>query len=90
MNLTECYNLMNRNIHGNNTILNIISENIPVVIIDNDSVLITGDKLLGTFDRLEVAEFSAKSLILAQQIGTVVPISNDQIQALREKFLVKY
>jgi L-fuculose-phosphate aldolase len=51
--------------------------------------LITGDKLLQTFDRLEVAEFSAQSLVMAKPIGTLVPISNDQVEELREVFLKK-
>lgn len=68
-------------------ILDIISENTPAVIINNDSVLVTGDKLLGTFDRLEVAEFSAKSLTLASSLGKLVPINNQQVEELRKKFL---
>ncbi|MEN8202306.1 MAG: class II aldolase/adducin family protein [Bacteroidota bacterium] len=59
----------------------------PAVIIRNDSIIVTGDKLLQTFDRLEVAEFSAKSLIMSQPLGALVPINNDQIEDLRKKFL---
>ena len=72
---------------GEETILKNLSENTPAVIINNDSVLVTGDKLLGTFDRLEVAEFSAKSLTMGASLGKLVPISNDQVEALRKKFL---
>jgi L-fuculose-phosphate aldolase len=57
------------------------------VIIQNDSIVVTGDKLLQTFDRLEVAEFSPKSLIMGKSIGECVPINNDQIEDLRKKFL---
>jgi L-fuculose-phosphate aldolase len=59
----------------------------PALIIHNDAVLITGDKLLQTFDRLEVAEFSAKSLIMAKPVGQLVPISNQQVEELRKVFL---
>ncbi len=72
---------------GQETILNILSENIPAVIIENDSVLVTGDKLLGTFDRLEVAEFSAKSLTMGASLGNLVPINSEQVEQLRKKFL---
>jgi len=72
---------------GEETILNKLSENTPAVIINNDSVLVTGDKLLGTFDRLEVAEFSAKSLTMGASLGKLVPINDDQVEALRKKFL---
>ncbi|NNF32518.1 MAG: class II aldolase/adducin family protein [Saprospiraceae bacterium] len=58
------------------------------LIIENDSVLITGDKLLQTFDYLEVAEFSAKSIVLGNALGEMVPINDHQVEELREKFLV--
>ena len=57
------------------------------VIIKNDSIIVTGDKLLQTFDRLEVAEFSARSLIMGHPLGALVPINDDQIEDLRKKFL---
>lgn len=72
---------------GNDTIPQLISRNTPTVIVQNDSIIVTGDKLLQTFDRLEVAEFSAKSLIMSKSIGELVPINDDQIEDLRRKFL---
>lgn len=72
---------------GEEVILDNLSEDSPAVIISNDSVLVTGDKLLGTFDRLEVAEFSAKSLIMGASLGTLVPINEEQVEDLRKKFL---
>jgi L-fuculose-phosphate aldolase len=72
---------------GEETILKILSKNTPAIIINNDAVLVTGDKLLGTFDRLEVAEFSAKSLTMGASLGNLVPINNEQVEALRKKFL---
>ncbi len=59
----------------------------PAVIIQNDSILVTGDKLLQTFDRLEVAEFSAKSLVMAKPIGALIPINGQQVEELRRVFL---
>lgn len=74
---------------GNRTIVNMLSAATPAVIINNDSILVTGDKLLNTFDRLEVAEFSAKSLTMAASLhlGELVPINKAQIEELRAKFL---
>ena len=57
------------------------------LIIENDSVIITGDQLLQTFDYLEVAEFSAKSIVLGTSLGDMVPINDDQVEELRQKFL---
>lgn len=57
------------------------------LIIENDSVIITGDKLLQTFDYLEVAEFSAKSIVMGASLGDMVPINDEQVEELRKKFL---
>ncbi len=72
---------------GADDLANMFTPNTPAVIIKNDSVIVTGDKLLQTFDRLEVAEFSARSLILSHPLGALVPINEDQIEDLRKKFL---
>ena len=73
---------------GKDTIPKLISKNTPSVIIKNDSILVTGDQLLHTFDRLEVSEFSAKSLIMSKSLGDLIPINERQIEDLRRKFLV--
>lgn len=65
----------------------IILNNTTAVIIENDSVMVTGDELLQTFDYLEVAEFSAKSLVMGASLGDMVPINNSQVEELRKKFL---
>jgi L-fuculose-phosphate aldolase len=74
---------------GREEIPELISSGTPAIIIENDSVLVTGDKLLQTFDRLEVAEFSAKSLVMAKPIGDLLPINDNQIEELRKVFLKK-
>jgi L-fuculose-phosphate aldolase len=60
-----------------------------VVLVENDSIFVTGDKLLNTFDYLEVAEFSANSLVMAASIGPLQPIGNEEIEDLRIAFNVK-
>lgn len=69
------------------TILDLVNEDISCIIIENDSVLVTGNELLDTFDRLEVAEFSAKSLTMSKPLGSMTPINEEQIRDLRKKFL---
>ena len=59
----------------------------PVLLIENDSILVTGNSLLHAFDRLEVAEFSARSLIDSLPLGPMKPIDDQQIEDLRRKFL---
>lgn len=70
--------------HNNSEIVENCS---TALIIENDSVIITGDKLLQTFDYLEVAEFSAKSIVLGHSLGNMVPINDEQVEDLRKKFL---
>lgn len=60
-----------------------------VILVENDCVFVTGDKLLNTFDYLEVAEFSANSLVMATTIGTLLPIGDEEIEDLRVAFNVK-
>lgn len=59
------------------------------VLVENDSVFISGDKLLNSFDYLEVAEFSANSLVMAASIGSLQPIGDAEIEELRIAFNVK-
>ena len=61
-------------------------KNRPAVLIENDGFIVTGDKLLEAFDRLEVAEFSARSLVMGHSLGELVPINNEQIDELRAAF----
>jgi L-fuculose-phosphate aldolase len=59
----------------------------PAVIIENDAIIVTGNKPLQTFDYLEVAEFSAKSIVMSNAIGKMVPMNDRQIEDLRVTFL---
>jgi L-fuculose-phosphate aldolase len=63
-----------------------ISASTPVVMIENDSVVVTGNSLLNVFDRLEVAEFSAKALIDAAVIGKMKPINDAQVEDIKKAF----
>ncbi len=68
-------------------IIDLVGRGVPAMIIENNAVLVTGDQILQTFDRLEVAEFSAKSLTMSAPLGDLVPIDDEQINDLRKKFL---
>lgn len=60
-----------------------------VLLVDNDCVIVTGDQLINTFDYLEVAEFSANSLVMAASIGPLNPMGEKEIEELRIAFNVK-
>ena len=71
---------------GKMTIPSLVSKDNPGVIIENDSVLMTGSSLLQAFDRLEVAEFSAKSLVMGTSLGAFAPMGETEIEELRVAF----
>ena len=58
----------------------------PAVIIRNDSITVTVDKLLQAFEHLEVAEFSAKSLIMSKALGRYITLCKKDIDDLKKKF----
>jgi L-fuculose-phosphate aldolase len=60
----------------------ILAPAVPVVLLENDCLITTGANLAQAYDRLEVAEFTAKALIEAQPLGSVVLINADQVRAL--------
>jgi len=62
------------------------SNRIHVILIQNDCLLTTGKNILEAFDRLEVAEFSANSLITSKIIGECIKIDDNQIEELNQKF----
>jgi L-fuculose-phosphate aldolase len=63
-----------------------ISPRSPAILIRNDTVLTTGASVHQAFDRLEVADFTAFSLLNALPIGPLVPIGEAEVEALEAKF----
>ena len=58
----------------------------PVVIVQNECILSSGATLLQAFDRMEVAEYSAKATLGARLLGGMKPISGTQIADLVKAF----
>ncbi|WP_341278998.1 class II aldolase/adducin family protein [Paenibacillus sp. FSL H8-0537] len=67
----------------------LFQENTPIVIAENDCVIVTGQSLLNAFDRLEVAEYSAKATISAKNIGAIVHMEQSRIAELEQAFGLK-
>ncbi len=63
-----------------------ISPRSPVALLQNDAVLTTGASLTQAFDRLEVAEFSARAVLNASKLGPIARIEKAALDALEEKF----
>ena len=67
-------------------IADLISEKMPIVLCENNCIIVTGGSLLQSYDRLEVAEFSARSIIDSRAIGDIVPIGKSEIEELEKAF----
>lgn len=77
------------NITDPEKISKIISEHSPVVMVENDSVISTGNTLINAFDRLEVAEFTANTIIHAKMIGEIVMINEKEVEDINKAFHLK-
>ena len=67
-------------------VVDTISMKNPVEIIDNDCVVIAGSGLLNVFDRLEVLEYSAKSVLAAKQLGESDTITPEEVKEIEAAF----
>ncbi len=59
-----------------------ISEKTPALISENDCIIVSGKSLLNAFDRLEVAEFTAKSILSSLNLGPIVNINDEQVEEI--------
>ena len=67
----------------------IFSNKTPVVIVNNQCAIVTGNSLLNAFDRLEVLEYSAAAIISARDIGEIVLITPEEVADIEEAFNLK-
>jgi L-fuculose-phosphate aldolase len=58
----------------------------PVVLFENARLVTTGETLFTAFDRMEVAEATAASILVAREAGQVIFLSHDEIQKLKTTF----
>ena len=65
------------------------SEAHPVVMFKNDCVVTTGKTLLQAFDRLEVAEATAHSIVNAMDIGSIQHITDEELAEIKFAFNLK-
>lgn len=57
------------------------------MLVENDELVVTGQSLLQAYERLEIVESTAKSIIQSKYIGTAFPISETDLKNLVSKFL---
>lgn len=58
----------------------------PVVIIDNECIITIGKNTTKAFDRLEVCDYSARSVILAKSVANITPIDDEQVKEIDDNF----
>jgi L-fuculose-phosphate aldolase len=63
-----------------------LSPQSPALLCENECVIVTGTSLLSAFDRLEVAEFSARSILGSAGLGPIVHIGGSDIEDIRVAF----
>ena len=64
----------------------VFKENTPIALIKNDCAIITGTSLLNAYDRLEVAEYSARAIIATRDLGELVAINQEEIDDINIAF----
>lgn len=65
------------------------SDSVPALIFENSCIAVTGNSLLQAFDRLEVSEVTAQSIIDSKSIGDIVRISDEQIAEIKKSLNLK-
>lgn len=63
-----------------------IRADVPVILVENDCVIVTGNSLLNAFDRLEVLEYSAKAIIAASELGNIININKQEVEEINKAF----
>jgi len=69
-----------------NTIARLISPSVPVLMMENSQILATGDTLIKAFDRLEVAEATARAIVMSASIGEIKHISDEEVDDINKAF----
>ena len=62
------------------------TEKSPVLIVNNQCVIVTGNSLMNAYDRLEVLEYSAAAIIASRDIGEVVLITREEVTEIEKAF----
>lgn len=69
------------------SVAQVFDHRVQSALISNECFVVTGNSLFQVFDRLEVAEFTARSIIDARPIGRIKPISDADIEELVRVFM---
>ena len=56
------------------------------MLFQNDSLLVIGRDWFDSYDRVEVADYNAKSIMDAERIGQTVPLTGAEIREFEKAF----
>ena len=59
---------------------------VPALIVENDCLAVTGETCLKAFDRLEVADATAHSILLSRPLGEIVHIHPEEVEEIKQVF----
>ena len=72
-----------------NEISDVIGKKVPVVLVENEGAIAVGNSLMQIFDRMEVLEFSANSVISAYKMGMKIsPMTEEEVEEVNEHFKI--
>lgn len=63
-----------------------LSTSAPVAIVDNECIITVGRNMTKAFDRLEVADYSARSVIMAKAVADIKPIDGEEVKEIDDNF----
>lgn len=58
----------------------------PVAVVDNECIIVIGRNITKAFDRLEVADYSARSVIMAKAVANINPINDEEVKEIDDTF----
>lgn len=67
-------------------IANALSKTSPVLLIDNECAITIGKNITKAFDRMEVLDYSARSVLLARPVADIKAINNMQVDEINSAF----
>ena len=63
-----------------------LGDNSPVLLFSNDCLLVTGKGWFDSYDRVEVADFNAKSIMDAETVGSMKPLNGEELSEFEKAF----
>ncbi len=67
-------------------IASLLTTTAPALLVENEGIVTIGKNITKAFDRLEVLDYSARSIISALSIADIVPINEEQVKEINDTF----